>query len=79
MTAELLTLEEKHAIAMAAQLASFLAIDVVEDGPTREDDLNELLVHIHAIQNAVLAQAAARAYPGRYRRLGAVLDPGETQ
>jgi hypothetical protein len=46
---------------------------LVEDGPTREADLRELVVHIHALQHAVMAQAAARAYPTSYRRLGSSL------
>jgi hypothetical protein len=37
---------------------------------TRDPDLNELVVHVHALQNAVLAQAAGRAYPSEFRLLG---------
>lgn len=33
---------------------------------------SELAVHIHAIQNMTLAQAASRAYPDHYRGLGEV-------
>lgn len=75
MTAELLTPNERHAVALAGQLAEVLA-QIVGTSRTSVDDLNELLAHVHVIQNAVLAQAAARAYPGQYRRLGAVLDLG---
>ncbi len=32
-------------------------------------DQEEFVQHIHACQNAVLAQAAARAFPSLYRRL----------
>lgn len=46
---------------------------IVEDGPTRDADLRELVVHVHALQHAVMAQAAARAYPTTYRRLGSSL------
>jgi hypothetical protein len=42
----------------------------VGDGPTRAADLAELTAAIHVIQRAVMAQAAARAYPGQYRPLG---------
>lgn len=47
---------------------------IVDDGRTRDADCHELIVHVHALQNAVLAQAAARAYPTTYRRLGASLQ-----
>lgn len=43
---------------------------VVFPGPSHDDDLREIAMHIHAVQNAVLAQAAARAYPDRYTLLG---------
>ncbi len=39
-------------------------------GPTRPEDLTEAMIHIHALQNLVMAQAAARAYPDRYRLAG---------
>lgn len=45
-------------------------MDITGDGPARGADLAELAVHLHAIENTVLAQAAARAYPDRYRLLG---------
>lgn len=41
---------------------------------TRESDLGEIAVHVHALQNVVLAQAAARAYPERYRLAGGVIE-----
>jgi hypothetical protein len=37
---------------------------------TRDDDLLEVAFHIHALQHAVMAQAAARSYPIHYRPLG---------
>lgn len=64
---------ELAALDLAARLAEKLA-QVVGDGPTRAHDLNELLVHVHAIQHAVMAQAAARLYPERFRLLGGVVD-----
>jgi hypothetical protein len=48
----------------------------VADGSTREDDLAELRAAIHVVQRAVLAQAAARAYPGEFRLLGGVVETG---
>lgn len=46
----------------------FLA--VMENGPSREGDLREIIAHIHALQQAVMAQAAARCYPHKFRLLG---------
>lgn len=43
---------------------------IVGDGPSREGDLNEAILHIHALQHTVMANAAARAHPGRLRMLG---------
>jgi len=39
-----------------------------------EWDRTEFVGHIHACQNAVLAQAAARAFPALYRRLDETED-----
>lgn len=66
---ELLTDDERAAIHAAGELWGQLC-QIVGDGPTREADLGELVVHIHAIQQAVMAQAAARAYPELFRPLG---------
>lgn len=71
--ADLLTDGEHRAVEMAAALWNHLRGAVVGDGPTRDADLGELCAHIHAIQQAVLSQAAARAYPGEYRLLGETL------
>jgi hypothetical protein len=72
---ELLSAREKHIIHMAAELWNSLC-KVVGTGPSREGDLRELSAHIHAIQQAVMSNAAARAYPGLYRALGESLrDP----
>jgi hypothetical protein len=67
------TAAELAALDLAARLAEKLS-QVVGDGPTRAPDLNELLVHVHAIQNALMAQATARLYPERFRLLGGVVD-----
>lgn len=51
-------------------------VAVVGAGPTRDGDLAEVAFHVHALQDKVLSQAAARAYPDRYRLLGETLaDP----
>lgn len=48
---------------------------IVGPGATREYDLDEAVVHIHALQHMVMAQAAARAYPAEFRLLGKLIDP----
>lgn len=58
-----------------------LLTQIVGDGPTREADIREAAYRVHALQNMILAQAAARVYPDRYRLLGETLreqpKPGE--
>ena len=73
MSPELLTDLEHEAVEMAGRLWNTLC-KIVDQDRTRDGDLKELVLHIHAIQNAVLSQAAARAYPQRYRLLGRELD-----
>jgi len=48
---------------------------IVNPGPTRDADLAELIVHVHALQRTVMAQAAARAYPAELRLLGDSIRP----
>lgn len=64
-----LTDDEHRAMTLTVDLATLLA-EIISDGEARTSDYAELAAHLHVIQNAVLAQAAARAYPGRYRLLG---------
>ena len=62
--------EFEHAIAgKVAELAADF-IELVGDTDTASEDFAEILPHLHALQQAVMAQAAARAHPGRYRALG---------
>lgn len=70
---DLLTEDERRAIELAGELYGVLC-KVVGDGPPREGDLAELCSSIHVVQRAVMAQAAARAYPEQYRLLGEVLQ-----
>ena len=49
-------------------------MDLIGDGPTSAADWAEILPHLHALQQAVMAQAAARTHPGRYRKLGETID-----
>jgi hypothetical protein len=70
-----LTPDELDALDLVANLANKIG-RIVGEGRTRAHDINELVGHIHAIQNAVMSQAAARAYPGRFRLLGQEIDRG---
>lgn len=69
----LLTDDEHRAIRQAGTLWNTLC-RTVQDGPSRDGDLAELRIHVHAIQHAIMAQAAARAYPSLYRPLGGTLQ-----
>jgi chaperonin GroEL (HSP60 family) len=66
---DLLTDAEHAAMATTVTLANQLA-EIIGDGTTSHGDINEAVHHLHAIQRMILAQAAARAYPDRYRLLG---------
>lgn len=69
-----LTEDEHAAVKMAGDLWGLLC-RIVGDEPVRRPDLAELIIHVHAIQRAVMAQAAGRAYPDLYRRLGLGIQP----
>lgn len=49
---------------------------VVGDGASRAGDLAEFASRVHDLQHAVMAQAAARAYPDRYRLAGQEVSRG---
>lgn len=66
--------ESEHAIIEAAGMLWNAICVAIPQGPTRDADLGELVVHIHAIQHTFMANAAARAYPQRYRCLGVVIE-----
>jgi len=66
----LLSSEEMEALDLTGKLAS-LCRRIVGDGPEAVLDWNELAGHIHVVQRTILAQAAARAFPGEFRLLGA--------
>jgi len=65
----MLTDAEHTAMDLTAQLWNALCA-IAGDGPARAGDLAEMATHIHAIQHAIMAQAAARAHPDRYRLMG---------
>lgn len=70
---EVLTEAEHEAINMAGKLYTLIARDIVGDDVSAAVDLTEIAAHIHGIQRAVMAQAAGRSYPDRYRLLGTTI------
>lgn len=68
--ADLMTDAEHRAMDLTAQLWNLLAGEVIANGPAGPGDRAELAAAVHVIQRMVLGQAAARAYPDRYRLLG---------
>lgn len=70
MVSELLTEAEHRAMDLTVELVNLICRDIVGHGRTRTGDINELVGDIHAVQRTILKQAAARAYPERYRLLG---------
>jgi len=69
MSTPSLTQDELVAMHFTAELANAFG-RIVGDGQTRMDDLSEAVHHIHALQHMIMSQAAARAYPSRFRLLG---------
>lgn len=71
--AEFLTADERQFVRQAGELYN-LACTIVGSGDTRSADVTEFAFHIHGLQHLVMAQAAARAYPGEFRLLGESRD-----
>jgi hypothetical protein len=71
-----LTDDERKAVRLAGELYTFVADRVCGNGPTRDDDLAELRACVHHVQRLMMAQAAARAYPGELRLMGEIVDEG---
>ena len=65
---ELLTEAEHAAMDLTADLMR--ALRGIMGDANLAGDLNEAAAHIHGLQSMILANAAARAYPDRYRLLG---------
>jgi hypothetical protein len=74
----MLTDPEREAVRMAGELYTHIQDKVCGNGPTRDEDLAELRAGIHHVQRLVMAQAAARLYPGELRLMGEVVggNPG---
>lgn len=68
-----LTPGEHRVLELTGELWKALC-EVTGNGSTRSADLTEAVAHIHALQHMVLAQAAGRAYPERYRLIGETLE-----
>lgn len=75
---DLLTAEEHEAIGLLGQVAGVISRIIRSGQPeisgTGTYDQAEMVAHIHDLQHMVMAQAAARAYPNRYRLLGRSLE-----
>lgn len=69
----LLTDDEQTVVRLAGELWGAICT-AIPDGPTRDADLHELVLHIHAVQHTFMANAAARAYPQTYRLLGSTVS-----
>lgn len=67
---DLLTPAELRALDLTTELTNLLAGEIIGDGATRSGDINEMCKRIHDVQHMIMAQAAARAYPERFRLLG---------
>lgn len=65
-----LTAAELRAMDLTAELMNLIASEIIGDGPTRAQDINEAALRIHAIQHMIMSQAAVRAHPDLFRLLG---------
>jgi hypothetical protein len=68
-THDALTELELKALKQSGELAQLIR-QIIGDGPNSSHDWAEAAAHIHAIQNMVMSQAAARSYPDKFRLLG---------
>lgn len=73
----MLTYKEQRALKLTKDLWQELCAVVGRNPGQRQNDLVELATALHTIQNAILANSAAREYPGEYRLLGWALDDNE--
>lgn len=74
---EMLTELEHEAMDLTAQLSRTMRA-IIGDGLAAEGDVAEMVAAVHVLQRMILSQAAARAYPDRYRPLGGNA-PGDPQ
>ena len=71
---EMLTPAEMRAMDITVDLVHVMCKEVIGRGPTRDNDVREFVHQVHIIQQAILSQAAGRAYPQRFRTLGEVIE-----
>lgn len=65
-----LTQDEHKVIELAGEIYNIMVTDIIGFDASRSGDIEELAFHVHAIQRMVGSQAAARAYPSKFRLLG---------
>jgi len=66
---DLLTDNERETVKLVGRVYQNIE-RMCSDSTTRSSDLVEAAIHCHALQQMVMAQAAARAYPDEFRLLG---------
>lgn len=71
-----ITEQEREIISLLARTYN-LFNEVVVDGPSRDGDMNEVALYVHALQRMALGQAAARLFPSEFRVLGGTLAATE--
>jgi hypothetical protein len=76
--AEPLTPAEHRAMDLTVELRNVIRNEIITEGAGARQDRAELAADIHRIQHRILRQAAARAYPDRYRLLGGWPDDDGT-
>lgn len=69
----LLTDAEREIIRKSGELWTDI-VQAFGEEQSRSEELRDLAYHIHAIQRAIGAQAAARAYPGEFWPLGEMIE-----
>lgn len=69
-TPEVALTDDEHLLVNKLGECFTLFTTIVRDDKTRHPDLAEICHHIHILQHTVMAQAAARIFPSRYRLLG---------
>ena len=68
MSYELMTMAEHRAVELIGEIADLWNQEIVRVDDA--GDSREFIGLLHACQSMILSQAAARAYPDRYRLLG---------
>ncbi len=71
---DLMTADEHAAMDLLVSLVRVLRKITGDNGYNSDNDRAEWVYKIHDLQSLVMSQAAARAYPERYRLLGATLN-----